>query len=376
MVRGCAFPNCANKMSRNTKHSFHRLPLSDMETLKLWLGVLQMDANTPVQTLRLEDHRVCSDHFDRDDYCQPKKRRSAIPKHFFLKKNAVPRPKGPAADGPQDRTGTASTTAFTVPHTATEDIPQIQHEDAAEHADSSDVSMSFGEMSQDPLDVSFSSQGTITSSSPESGSVLGSSNGETPGGWAERKWLVKDSKLMELFKRCPTCGCYVDAKTVAIHSSQVQPASYLSFSMHTEISMTKSYSTSFRKQHLERQQNTVVMPDVIALKRPAVVMEVTEVPEGLNHLLYIGVDPCLPRWKSPLHHICGVHRWEENGIEYTCHHPVLTEEQRGRKTWLKADSPAFQALKADAMDKILLRALKQMTRFTHTDSWRCTILPG
>ncbi|XP_045919646.1 uncharacterized protein LOC123979657 isoform X7 [Micropterus dolomieu] len=265
MVRGCAFPNCANKMSRNTKHSFHRLPLSDMETLKLWLGVLQMDANTPVQTLRLEDHRVCSDHFDRDDYCQPKKRRSAIPKHFFLKKNAVPRPKGPAADGPQDRTGTASTTAFTVPHTATEDIPQIQHEDAAEHADSSDVSMSFGEMSQDPLDVSFSSQGTITSSSPESGSVLGSSNGETPGGWAERKWLVKDSKLMELFKRCPTCGCYVDAKTVAIHSSQVQPASYLSFSMHTEISMTKSYSTSFRKQHLERQQNTVVMPDVIAL---------------------------------------------------------------------------------------------------------------
>ncbi|XP_045919648.1 uncharacterized protein LOC123979657 isoform X9 [Micropterus dolomieu] len=268
MVRGCAFPNCANKMSRNTKHSFHRLPLSDMETLKLWLGVLQMDANTPVQTLRLEDHRVCSDHFDRDDYCQPKKRRSAIPKHFFLKKNAVPRPKGPAADGPQDRTGTASTTAFTVPHTATEDIPQIQHEDAAEHADSSDVSMSFGEMSQDPLDVSFSSQGTITSSSPESGSVLGSSNGETPGGWAERKWLVKDSKLMELFKRCPTCGCYVDAKTVAIHSSQVQPASYLSFSMHTEISMTKSYSTSFRKQHLERQQNTVVMPDVIALDFP------------------------------------------------------------------------------------------------------------
>ncbi|XP_045919641.1 uncharacterized protein LOC123979657 isoform X2 [Micropterus dolomieu] len=298
MVRGCAFPNCANKMSRNTKHSFHRLPLSDMETLKLWLGVLQMDANTPVQTLRLEDHRVCSDHFDRDDYCQPKKRRSAIPKHFFLKKNAVPRPKGPAADGPQDRTGTASTTAFTVPHTATEDIPQIQHEDAAEHADSSDVSMSFGEMSQDPLDVSFSSQGTITSSSPESGSVLGSSNGETPGGWAERKWLVKDSKLMELFKRCPTCGCYVDAKTVAIHSSQVQPASYLSFSMHTEISMTKSYSTSFRKQHLERQQNTVVMPDVIALLC------------GLTHLPAISSSSCstssgsLPTCESTCSPVC------------------------------------------------------------------------
>uniref|UniRef100_UPI003AAC206B uncharacterized protein isoform X1 n=1 Tax=Centroberyx gerrardi TaxID=166262 RepID=UPI003AAC206B len=98
MVRVCAFPNCANKMSRNTSRSFHRLPLLDRDTRKLWLVVLQMDANTPVHTLRRADHRVCSDHFDRDDYCQSKRRRNPIPKHFFLKKNAVPRVERPAAD--------------------------------------------------------------------------------------------------------------------------------------------------------------------------------------------------------------------------------------------------------------------------------------
>lgn len=99
MVRCCAVPNCANKMSNNTPRSFHRLPFHNRETLKLWLLVLQMDANTPVQKLRLADYRVCSDHFDRFDYCQPKKRRKhPVPKHFFLKKTAVPRVNMPAAD--------------------------------------------------------------------------------------------------------------------------------------------------------------------------------------------------------------------------------------------------------------------------------------
>ena len=53
----------------NTLRSFHRLtlPFSDTDRLKLWLVVLQqeMDPNTPVNTLRLVDHWVCSDHFDR-----------------------------------------------------------------------------------------------------------------------------------------------------------------------------------------------------------------------------------------------------------------------------------------------------------------------
>ena len=54
-----------------------------------------MDADTPVDVLRRADHRVCSDHFDPDDYCQSKKRPN--PKHLYLKKSAVPRWETPAA---------------------------------------------------------------------------------------------------------------------------------------------------------------------------------------------------------------------------------------------------------------------------------------
>lgn len=89
MVRVCAFPNCPNKMKSYSSRSFHRLPLLNRSTLRLWLVVLQMDPNTPVHTLRLADYRVCSDHFGQDDYCQSKRRRN--PKHIFLKKTAVPR---------------------------------------------------------------------------------------------------------------------------------------------------------------------------------------------------------------------------------------------------------------------------------------------
>lgn len=96
MVRACVFPNCTNKMSKNSARSFHRLPLLDEDVLKSWLVVLQMDPNTPVHKLRLADHRVCSDHFSQDDYCQSKRRKN--PKHIFLKKTAVPKEEIPAAD--------------------------------------------------------------------------------------------------------------------------------------------------------------------------------------------------------------------------------------------------------------------------------------
>merc|ERR1712035_88987 len=46
MVRVCAYPNCKSRMSRNTPYSFYRLPLSEGKMLKLWLTVLQLDANS------------------------------------------------------------------------------------------------------------------------------------------------------------------------------------------------------------------------------------------------------------------------------------------------------------------------------------------
>lgn len=72
------------------------------------------------------------------------------------------------------------------------------------------------------------------------------------------------------------------------------------------------------------------------------------------------------RWTSLVHHICGVHRWEESGVEYTCFHAPLTEDEQQKKKLMKADSPAYVALKSVVLDNKLLRDLRQMALFKHT----------
>lgn len=86
MVRVCAMPNCGHRMRKYKGLSFHRLPLYDPETLPLWLGVLQLDMQTPFEVLKAKDYRVCSEHFDDDDFSPTSE------KCRHLKKNAVPRP--------------------------------------------------------------------------------------------------------------------------------------------------------------------------------------------------------------------------------------------------------------------------------------------
>jgi len=90
MVRVCAVPNCGNKMRKYKNLNFHRLPLRDREILPLWLDVLQLDVKTPIQILRAKDYRVCSEHFDKDDYTNTAHRGR-------LKKNAIPWTKTGAA---------------------------------------------------------------------------------------------------------------------------------------------------------------------------------------------------------------------------------------------------------------------------------------
>ncbi|XP_063062373.1 uncharacterized protein LOC134455281 [Engraulis encrasicolus] len=77
-------------------------------------------------------------------------------------------------------------------------------------------------------------------------------------------------------------------------------------------------------------------------------------------------EECVRRWKSLLHHIVGIHRWEEDGEQHTCHHAPLTDDEQRRKRWMKVDSPAYKSLKSIVLDKNLLRDLKQMALFKHT----------
>lgn len=107
--RFCSFPNCPNKITPVTLRSlsFHRVPTADEKLLKRWLLALKMDPSTPADTVKRQDHKVCSVHFDPDDFyprkAQPapvQKRRKGLRKakplkeHFErtkLKPHAVPR---------------------------------------------------------------------------------------------------------------------------------------------------------------------------------------------------------------------------------------------------------------------------------------------
>ncbi len=82
MVRVCAFPGCEKKMQSWTPEMFHRLPFRlERDIFNECLIVLQVDINMPIEILRGTDYRVCSDHFDPDDFTMPKNR--VYQKSFF-----------------------------------------------------------------------------------------------------------------------------------------------------------------------------------------------------------------------------------------------------------------------------------------------------
>lgn len=80
------------------------------------------------------------------------------------------------------------------------DVPQSEMDISATSA-ALDVSMT-SEPAVDPADTSFVPYSTPSSSTTGSSTSLSAQ----PGGWHEKKWIVNESKLMELFQRCPTCG--------------------------------------------------------------------------------------------------------------------------------------------------------------------------
>lgn len=45
-----------------------RIPISDKKLLKLCILALQMEPRTPVEKVKGEDNKVCSVHFDPDDF--------------------------------------------------------------------------------------------------------------------------------------------------------------------------------------------------------------------------------------------------------------------------------------------------------------------
>ncbi|XP_062291632.1 uncharacterized protein LOC133996087 isoform X1 [Scomber scombrus] len=101
MPYSCVYPGCGLKRKRYNPETFHGLPFrrNDPEILQQWLVVLKMDITTPVETLKKKRYRVCSRHFNVDDFIHyTKTKYQKKPTRLHLKRNTIPRVGTPAAD--------------------------------------------------------------------------------------------------------------------------------------------------------------------------------------------------------------------------------------------------------------------------------------
>ena len=73
----------------------------------------------------------------------------------------------------------------------------------------------------DPADDSFEPLSDTSPSSPGSCSFSTSSKGSGDSS-ADRRWLVDEAKLMELFKTCHQCGTAIKEQTTTRHGSKIK----------------------------------------------------------------------------------------------------------------------------------------------------------
>uniref|UniRef100_A0A8C5AIC9 THAP domain-containing protein 1 n=1 Tax=Gadus morhua TaxID=8049 RepID=A0A8C5AIC9_GADMO len=295
MVRVCVFPGGEKKMKSYTPETFHRLPLqyNDRSLLEQWLIVLHMDIETPIKT-RQKDDRVCSAHFDKDDFTIPKRAADPKnPKRVSLKRNAIPRVQQVATDRLESK------------------------DNSAEHT-------SFGEFGlDDPADDSFEPLSDTSPSSPGSCSFSTSSKGSGDSS-ADRRWLVDEAKLMELFKTCHQCGTAIKEQTTTRHGSKIK--------MNC-LTLTCLQGHSGEWQSCPDQRNLCIVIGQGHHSAKDCTKAIGEIfcVNCVTQNLHFVFQECVRRRTSLLHHICGVHRWEEPGVEHTSHHAPLTEEEQRKK---------------------------------------------
>jgi hypothetical protein len=72
------------------------------------------------------------------------------------------------------------------------------------------------------------------------------------------------------------------------------------------------------------------------------------------------------KWISTIYHVTNQHEWDHFDLYHKCAHDALSPEDRRKKKWLKADSPAHVALKQVVLENRLVMDIKKITRAVHT----------
>ncbi|XP_048106674.1 uncharacterized protein LOC125299443 [Alosa alosa] len=86
-----------------------------------------------------------------------------------------------------------------------------------------EMSTSFGEWRlDDPKDDSYKPLSDTSPSNPSgSGSASTSSHG-SKNGWSERKWIVDESSIMQMFQTCCHCGMAIEHRKLTKNGSQLK----------------------------------------------------------------------------------------------------------------------------------------------------------
>ncbi|XP_008300191.1 uncharacterized protein LOC103372349 [Stegastes partitus] len=201
----CCVPGCKGyDEAKSMGVVFHGLPTRDPQRCRTWLKAIQnprFDENTPVS--RYSGVRVCSLHFTAEDYEEdfrakilniapkPMLKGGAVPSVFPGRQSGEPRRADTSAPAPKRQRAPASISAA---GSSTQPPP------AAGSEESFCIVVSV-----DPQDDSFHSE-------PEFSSLMAPDESDED---ADRDCTVVDSRsLMELFRRCQTCGQPIAGKEV------------------------------------------------------------------------------------------------------------------------------------------------------------------
>uniref|UniRef100_A0A671R2P9 THAP-type domain-containing protein n=1 Tax=Sinocyclocheilus anshuiensis TaxID=1608454 RepID=A0A671R2P9_9TELE len=203
MVFSCVYPGCfsrAKPLRLRSKKSrgdspvkFHTFPVNDPECLKLWLIAIRWDVNTPKE--KLYRRVLCSEHFSSEDY---RERQGKTGK--YLKPSAVPVPPSLPATGEDDETDVQGAAAFFegVPQSTPVKPRNITKTQSQSHSEELDINISMLSLDcpSDKKDTSFVPPSSTSTSTPTS-----EEDTETEM-WKETKWIVNESNMVDLFKRC------------------------------------------------------------------------------------------------------------------------------------------------------------------------------
>ncbi|XP_065813934.1 THAP domain-containing protein 7 [Labrus bergylta] len=208
----CCVPGCKGyDEAKSMGVVFHGLPTRDPPRCRVWLKAIQnprFDEDTPVS--RYSGVRVCSLHFKPEDYEEdfrakilnippkPTLRSGAVPSVFPGRERAEPGCTAAPAPATKRRRTQASSGAA-----AGSSQPPPLPPPASEESFCIVVSV-------DPLDGGLHSEPELNSASEESDEDMDKDCA-----------VVYTRSLMELFRRCQTCGLPVDQKQVFHSGAQV-----------------------------------------------------------------------------------------------------------------------------------------------------------